>query len=126
MCMRVQTKGGPQEQIAEASPVQGKPITLIGLLLQKHPQDRKAEELVLPFLRIQGNANVGTLKTFLCRKLDQPFVVFQILTTLGGKESALNDWTTLEVAATEQLKRMKDVSEEKPDHPTFFYRIKKM
>jgi hypothetical protein len=82
---------------------------------------------VLPFLRIQGNANVGTLKTFLCRKLDRPFSVFQILTTLGGKESALNDWTTLEKAVTEQLKSMKEASEENPDdHPTFFYRIKKI
>jgi E3 ubiquitin-protein ligase RNF1/2 len=121
---RQKDKGGPGEKEEDSSPVQGKPIPLIGLLLQKHPQDRKAEELVLPFLRIQGNANVGTLKTFLCRKLDQPFSVFQILTTLGGKESALNDWTTLERAANEQLKSMKET--ENPDYPTFFYRIKKI
>lgn len=122
---RQKDKGGPQEKV-ESNPVQGKPIPLVALLLQKHSQERQAEELVLPFLRLQGNANIGTLKTFLCRKLDRPFSVFQILTTSGGKESALNDWTTLEVAATEQMKSMKEASGANPDYPTFFYRIKKM
>jgi E3 ubiquitin-protein ligase RNF1/2 len=121
-------KGGPQEKEESSPDEEKKPIQVIGLLLQKHPQEKQAEKLTLPYLRIQGNANVGTLKTFLCRKLDRPFSVFQIFTTLGGKESALNDWTTLEVAVTEQLKSMKEkeASEENPDHPTFFYRIKKI
>jgi E3 ubiquitin-protein ligase RNF1/2 len=123
-------KGTPQkEEEAESSDDdEGKSIPVIEMLLQKHPQERQAEELVLPFLRIQGNANVGTLKTFLCRKLDRPFSVFQIMTTLGGKVSALDDWTTLEVAANEQLKNASapEGSTSKADYPTFFYRIKKI
>jgi E3 ubiquitin-protein ligase RNF1/2 len=99
-------------------------ISVIELMLKKHSHEKQAGKLELPFLRLQGNATIGTLKTFLCRKLDRPNWVFQIYTTLGAKESALNDWTTLEAAASEQLKHTP--TEVYRDYPTFLYKIKKL
>jgi hypothetical protein len=51
------------------------------------------------------------LEMFLCRKLDRPFTDSQTLTTFGEEESALNDWTPMEVpevATTERVENNED------------------
>lgn len=101
--------------------VKGRSIPIVELRLKKHQHEKQADKLELSFLRLAGNATVGTLKTFLCQKLDRPFWVFHIYTTLGEKESILNDWTTLEAAATEQLKHTTTAG-----YPTFSYKVKKI